>query len=305
MSRKPRRGPFTTLEESRIARLYRRRLSIDAIADSLVCSHGMVWNALQKLRIPSNNPVVTNKQREKAINLYRGGMSSSESARRAGCSASFVRRALVQAGVTAHCPNLSDSERDRIIRLYKPGIPIKDIGKKVNRAETTVYEVLVKAGVYSRSVIAGTVRKPLPGRKIVFTASQKNKVRSLYLSGRSVKEIANHFGCGGSVIRDRLKELSIPLRPARWKGGRTRMAGYVLVNAKHSKSLSSRSGLYVLEHRLVMEKHLGRKLLSTEIVHHKNGIKDDNRLKNLEIVIREKHYGRIQCPHCRKRFSIK
>lgn len=44
-----------------------------------------------------------------------------------------------------------------------------------------------------------------------------------------------------------------------------------------------------MEHRLIMEEHLGRRLTEDEVVHHINENRYDNRLENLELMNRGKH----------------
>jgi hypothetical protein len=72
---------------------------------------------------------------------------------------------------------------------------------------------------------------------------------------------------------------------------------------------------YVLEHRVVMENHIGRLLTSDEVVHHINEDKKDNRIENLSISSLSEHtrhhqaeigrlHCKLKCPNCEVIFDI-
>ena len=63
---------------------------------------------------------------------------------------------------------------------------------------------------------------------------------------------------------------------------RKNYAGYIYVFAKGHPRGKNYDWM-VFEHIIVMEKHLGRYLLPGEKVHHKNKVRDDNRIENLEL----------------------
>lgn len=72
---------------------------------------------------------------------------------------------------------------------------------------------------------------------------------------------------------------------------------------------------YVLEHRVVMENHIGRLLRDDEVVHHKNENGQDNRLKNLELKSSPGHkqyhnqkrteYIDVSCAYCGTKITLR
>ena len=115
--------------------------------------------------------------------------------------------------------------------------------------------------------------------------SLNSLIKDRYKSGQSIREIADITGLSRWSVTKRIILSGTEIRPRgdrpgpmsfHWKGGRGTVDahGYLVVRIKGKN-------YYVA--RLLMEKNIGRKLKPWEVVHHKNGIKTDNRKRNLSL----------------------
>jgi DNA-binding CsgD family transcriptional regulator len=123
------------------------------------------------------------------------------------------------------------------------------------------------------------------------------KIQRWTEEGRSLSEIARLLGTNKRTVKRFLQVSGIRFERFRqsgknnpsWKGGRMiDKDGYVLIH-QPEHPYASRHG-YVREHRLVVEKRMGRFLSSKEVVHHKNGERQDNRSCNLELFESNGHH---------------
>ncbi|KKN74892.1 hypothetical protein LCGC14_0386410 [marine sediment metagenome] len=157
----------------------------------------------------------------------------------------------------------------------------------------------------------------MQGRKAIYTADQ---LREMYWEqNMTTTEISKLFGVGMSAVAHAMNRLGVPKRShgeqlrkqyelgkitapltgramVNWRGGRMTKAGYIYekLHESHRFWCMARKGGghqhgYAAQHRLVMAEHLGRPLVTEDIVHHLNGQRADNRLENLSLVDRRTH----------------
>lgn len=129
-------------------------------------------------------------------------------------------------------------------------------------------------------------------------------------SGAYLAEIGRAIGTTGTRVSEFLRRSGetrkFPYTQKKekcnqWKGGRhVDKDGYVLLYAP-DHPLPRRNEVYVLEHRLVMENHLGRYLTTKEVVHHKDKNKLNNQIENLELFgCNADHLRKELSGHCPK-----
>lgn len=173
---------------------------------------------------------------------------------------------------------------EKILRdLYiNQRLTMKQISEVLGVAVGKVFKYMKKYNIESRKYTEEWRRR----------ISESNKGRSSPLKGTHLSEEAK------KKMSDFHKGRYV--HPSEFGGhSKKRNDGYIYVYCpEHPKS--SKDG-YRMEHILIMEKHIGRYLKDDEVVHHKNHIRDDNRVENLQVMTFKEHAAL----HMRERWQKK
>ena len=299
-------------EETRIVRAYTRGATLLELGEDYATSKTTIRNILKRHNVQRRKKKFRGAPAKRAITLYRGGMTAPEIAKKLGVSSTAVYRVLHEANVKpADLMRLgergkanrrfTDEQEIVIANKYKNGESLATIGREHNVNLVTIRNVLLRQKVERRR--RGNVFRS-------FTDKEVKRIAKMWSKGMSQAAIGKMYKTNQTVISRVLrshgytsgKRYADEERHGNWHGGRyVTKSGYVFVKVKHDspyKNMANASG-YVMEHRLVMAKHLKRSLQQYETVHHINGNETDNRFKNLQL--RSGRHGKgavYKCADC-------
>lgn len=200
---------------------------------------------------------------------------------------------------------INESQEQEILELHHQGHAASVIARTLDVPADTVRRTMKRMGLE-------LVRT---GRRSGVTPVQISEMVGHYLNGVSTTEIGKKYDLSATTAADYIRDAGCAIRPAgfrngdehhAWMGGRhISEDGYVRVWLTSGDTLyemaqkHSKNGGYILEHRLVMAKYLGRPLREYETVHHIDGNKLNNHIDNLQL--RQGKHGKggvLRCADC-------
>ena len=284
---------FTADQEQQIAKEYQEGRSTYELAETYGHSPVTMSNIVRRqggqVRPARPQSKWNAETKAAAIRLYRRGLPLRAVARQVGVRGSTVSAAIIDAGIAlkpggaAHATFPTSKDRERVRAEYESGCSLNELARRYGCSTQPVRRAIEAAGGKTRPT----------GRSAIWTAERIEWAAEQFRQGRTFQQIADETGMSPSNVYTRLRAAGVvgPYPKASgsahgsWKGGRVAKGPYVGVIIGPDDPFASMafSGRYVLEHRLVMARHLGRPLLRSETVHHINGDHRDNRIENLQL----------------------
>lgn len=243
------------------------------------------------------------------VEAYRNGDQGGHLlAKRFGVGATTLYRALKRNGIAIDpdkvrtAPEkrfkLSATQQRTIADLYVAGTRPRELARRYKCSMWTIREAVKRQGV--TMLLRG-------GQTRLWPKDVVASVVARYAAGESQEKIAGSLKTDQSTISHVLRNAGVTTSGPRrekhpmWSGGRVKTGSSIAVLIERDDPLSSMRMVtgYVLEHRLVMARHIGRPLTESETVHHINGNRTDNRIENLELRVGKHGRGvRMVCADC-------